>query len=430
MSTLLIKNGFIVDPLQDKPFKSDLLIHDGKIKEIHPNISQCDADLYDATGKYVCPGFIDLEAHILRSLQDVEKTLETSTREAVKGGFTTLCAMPDTTPPLDNEGMIGLLRLLSEKRGWTHVIPAACATKGMKGEQMAEIGMLIAAGAGLIYDADKTIADTLLLRQLLEYAKMFNVPFFLHPEDERLSKDGLMHEGEMSTRMGLMGIPSISENTIVSRDLLLAEYLNVAIHIPHVTTAVSLRLIREAKKRGVKVTCHATPHHLDLTDKCITTFNTSFKIKPPLRSEEDRIALIEAIKDGTLDAVATDHIPCSEHSKDVEFADAPFGVIGLETAFQVLYDRLVIKEKLPLNTVVRLLTQGPANILKIDKGSLQKGSDADLTLIDLNTKKTITKQSLISRQKNSPFIGREFSSVVDACIINGCFRFKLGTFLT
>lgn len=430
MSSLLIKNGFIVDPLQDKPFKSDLLIHEGKIMEIHPNLSKCDAELYDASGKYICPGFIDLEAHILRSLQDVEKTLETSTREAVKGGFTTLCAMPDTTPPLDNEGMIGLLRLLSEKRGWTHVIPAACATKGMKGENMAEIGTLIAAGAGLIYDADKTISDPLLLRQLLDYAKMFNVPFFLHPEDERLSKDALMHEGETSARMGLMGIPSIAEDIIVSRDLLIAEYLNVAIHIPHVTTRTSLRLIKEAKKRGIKVTCHATPHHLDLTDKSITTFNTSLKIKPPLRSEEDRIALIEAIKDGTLDAVATDHTPCSEHSKDVEFADAPFGVIGLETAFQVVYDRLVIKEHLPLNTVVKLLSQGPANILKINKGSLQKGNDADLTIIDLNTKQTVTKESLISKQKNSPFIGREFSSVVDACMINGCFRFKLGTLLT
>ena len=430
MSTLLIKNGFIVDPLQDNPFKSDLLIHDGKIIEIQPNLSQCDADLYDASGKYICPGFIDLEAHILRSLQDVEKTLETSTREAVKGGFTTLCAMPDTNPPLDNEGMIGLLRLLSEKRGWTHVIPAACASKGMKGEQMAEIGTLIAAGAGLIYDADKTISDTLLLRQLLEYAKMFKVPFFLHPEDERLSKDALMHEGEISTRMGLMGIPSIAESIIVARDLLIAEYLNAAIHIPHVTTCAALRLIKDAKKRGIKVTCHATPHHLDLTDKCITTFNTSLKIKPPLRSEEDRTALIEAIKDGTLDAVATDHIPCSEHSKDVEFADAPFGVIGLETAFQVLYDRLVIKEKLTLNTLIKLLTHGPANILKINKGLLLKGSNADITIIDLNSKQTITKQSLISKQKNSPFIGREFSSAVDACMINGCFRFKQGTFLT
>ena len=430
MTTLLIKNGYIVDPLKKEPFKSDILIHEGKIIEIQPDLSQGEADLYDASGKYICPGFIDLEAHILRSLQDVEKTLETSTQEAVKGGFTTVCAMPDTTPPLDNEGMIGLLSLLSEKKGSSHVIPAACATKGMKGENMAEIGTLIAAGAGLIYDADKTISDTLLLRQLLEYAKMFNVPFFLHPEDERLSKDALMNEGETSTRMGLMGIPSIAEDIIVSRDLLIAEYLNVPIHIPHVTTRTSLRLIREAKQRGVRVTCHTTPHHLDLTDQCINTFNTCLKIKPPLRSEEDRTALVEAIKDGTLDAVATDHIPCSEHSKDVEFADAPFGVIGLETAFQVLYDRLVIKERLSINTVIKLLTSGPASILKINKGLLQKGIDADLTIINTNTKQTITKESLISKQKNSPFLGREFSSVVDACIIKGCFRVKLGTLLT
>ena len=429
MNKILIRNGTILSPSLETPFQSDILIEEGIIREIAPRIEASDAQVFEAQGKTICPGFVDLEAHILRSLQDVEKAIIAGTREAVKGGFTTLCAMSDTNPPLDNEGMIGFIRFLSQKQGSANVIPVACATKGLKGETMAEIGTLVGAGAGLIYDAGKTITDTLLLRQIMEYSKMFEVPLFLHCEDPRLSKDGLINEGEVSTRMGLPGIPCIAEEVIVARDLLLCEYTGRQIHFPHITTRGSLRLIKTAKERGVKVTCSVTPHHLDLTDRDIKSFDTNFKITPPLRSEEDRISLISGLKDGTIDAIATCHTPCSPHSKDLEFAEAPFGITGLETAFMLLYERLVQKEGLPLPLLIRKLTEGPLTILNIKKSLLTKGSEADLTILNLDGSQKLTSESMISKYKNTPYLGREFKGIVDSCMVKGVFRYKEGQLL-
>ncbi len=428
MNKILIKGGMVIDSLKSTMETKDILIKDGIIEEVSPKIDVSDALVIDAKNKHISPGFIDLNSHICESWQEVESSIESGTKSALKGGFTTICAMSNTNPPLDNEGMIGIIKFIAEKKGWTNVIPAACATKGLNGESISEIGNLISVGAGLIFDAGKTTTNVQLLRRIMEYTKMFNVPLFLHCEEVSLTEGGLINEGEVSTRLGLPGIPSVSEDIIVARDLLLAEYLNVRIHFPKVSTANSVSLIRNAKKNGIKVTASTTAYHLDLTENDILDFNTNFKVRPPLRSEEDRKALIKGIEDGTIDAIVSDHNPCSMHSKSVEFAKAPFGIVTLENVFQICYERLVKKNGISLPLMIQRLTSSPAQILGLESGFIQKGSVADLCVLDLTSGEKIMEETLVSKCKNTPYLGTDFNSKISACFVKGILKYNEGQF--
>jgi dihydroorotase len=429
MNAVLIRGARLIDPTCEEPFKADLLVRDGRIKRVGDSIETGDAEVYDASGKWLCPGFIDMNAHLCESWQEVERALETGTRAAVKGGFTTVCAMADTNPPLDNQGMIGIIRLLSRSRAWSRVIPAGCATQGLEGKSLAEIGMLISAGAGLIFDAGRTIRDPELMRRLMEYSKMFPAPLFLHCEETSLTRGGLVNEGELSTRLGLPGIPSVAEDIVVARDLQLAGYLDARIHIAHVSTRNTVAMIRDARKRGVRVTCGVTPHHVDLTEADITDFDTNFKIRPPLRTEEDRQALVEGLQDGTIDAIATDHVPCSLHDKQNEFERAPFGIVGLETAFSVCFERLVRGHGFTPNLLMRKLTSGPARILGIDRGTFAEGAGADLVVVNPECSRKLEAKDLVSKSKNSPYLGKTFTTAVEACWVEGVLKYREGRFV-
>jgi dihydroorotase len=424
MSKTLLKNGQVIRGTGEKSFFADVLIEGKKIARIAPKISAKGAEEIDVSGKILCPGFIDLEAHICQKGRDVETAIERGTRAAVKGGFTSICVMADTDPVLDSEAMITLIRILGETKGFAHLIPSACATQGLKGELLSEMATLIAAGAGLIFDAGKTISNANVLRRVMEYSKMFEAPLFLHCEDAELAYGGLMHEGFTSAKLGLMGVPSVAEEIILARDILLAEYTGVPIHIANVTTAGSVRLIRESKQKGLPITCATTAHHLDLIDEDLKNFNTHFKIRPPLRSKEDRNALLQAVADGTIDAIVTDHTPCSAHGKEMEFAEAPFGIIGLETAFASLYERLCVKEKIPLERVIQTLTQGPAKILKKSMGLLEEGREADITFLNLHQKETISPETIVSKELNTPYLGHTFTGGVSDTMVSGQWRYK------
>ncbi len=425
MNKILFKGGTLIDGKGGTPFVANVLVEGKKIVRIASKLEVKGAEERDISGKILCPGFIDLEAHICPKGRDVETSIERGTKAAVKGGFTTLCVMSDTEPVLDSQSMVTLIRILGETKGLCHLIPSACATQGLQGEFMSEMATLIAAGAGLIFDAGKTIPNANVLRRVMEYSKIFDVPLFLHCEDASLASGGLMHEGFMSIQLGLMGVPSVAEEIILARDLLLAEYTGVSIHIANVTTAGSLPLIREAKRKGLPVTCATTVHHLDLIDEDLKDFNTKLKIRPPLRSREDRKALIQGVADRTIDAIVTDHTPCSTHGKEMEFAEAPFGIIGLETAFALLYERLCMKEKIPLELVIQALTQGPASILKRSIGLLEEGREADITLLDLHQKETVSSETLVSKELNTPYFGRTFTGGVLGTMVSGQWKYKV-----
>lgn len=425
----LLKNGLTIEKGQRDLIQKDILIQGSEMIEVHPKIIINDAHVIDCEGKVILPGFIDMQAHICESWSDMEQSIERGTKCALKGGFTTICAMSDTNPPMDNEGMIGIAKFFSKQSGWTHVIPAACATHSSSGECMTEIGTLISAGAGLIFDSGKDLSNTEFLKCLLQYMKMFDVPLFLHCEEPCLSEGGVINEGLVSTKLGMPGIPSVAEEISVSKALLLSEYVDCPIHISHITSTGSVRLIRDAKQRGVKVSCDTTFHHIDLSEEDISCFNTNYKVSPPLRTENDRLSLIEGLKDGTIDALVTDHTPCSEHSKNQEFQNAPFGIVGLETAFHIAYKRLVIENDLPLSFLSEKMTLGPAKILNIDKGFIDRGTHADCVIIDLNQSVKMNGDNLVSHKKNTPYLGQTFQGAVMSCMVDGEFRYLNGEFI-
>ena len=427
MSKILLKDGTLFLHKAEAMQRGDVLIDNGRIAQVGGNIPANDARVHDLGGKVVSPGFIDLQTHICEHWQDVEPAIQAATLAAVKGGFTTLCAMPDTNPPLDNEGMIRLIISLAESKGFARVLPSASATKGLEGKILSEIGTLVQAGAALIYDSDKTITNAKLLRRLMEYSKMFTVPLFVHCEDPDLAAAGVMHEGFTSMRLGLPGIPSVAETVMVQRDLALASYTDASVHVTHVSTRESVEAIRLAKKRGVRVTCSVTPHHLDLTDRDIKQFDADFKVSPPLRGEEDRQAILEGFKDGTLDCIATDHRGGSSSDHTVHFHEAPFGFTSLETCFQVGYNRLVLEKYLTLPEFLHCLTRRPAEILhREDLGILRIGAVADITIMDIHTQQTITEAFLDSGTYRTPFIGRTFGSKIEMCFVGGVLAYAAG----
>ena len=421
MTDILIRNGTVIDPSQGIEGPRDILVRDGRIAELAPRIETGEADIFDAAGLVVAPGFIDLHVHLREPGLEYKETIETGARAAVAGGFTSICCMPNTQPVNDNSSVTSFIVAQGKAAGLANVFPIGAITLGSKGEQLAEMGEMKSAGIVAVSDDGKPVLDSGIMRRAMEYASDFDLPVVDHCEDCCGASGWAMHEGEYSALMGLKGLPGAAEDLHVARDLILAEMTGAHIHIAHLSTARSVELVREAKRRGVRVTCEVTPHHFTLTDRDLfeSGYDTNFKMAPPLRSAADLAAVIEGIRDGTIDAIATDHAPHHANEKMVEFDRAPNGIIGLETAVSLALDRLVHRGIISLARMIEMLASGPARIFHLDRGTLRTGSPADITMLSLDNPHRIDLTQSYSKSRNSPFHGWELRGRPVAVMIGG-----------
>lgn len=422
MPSLLIHGGRIVDPSQDLDGPYDLLIEDGAVARIDGKIEKPEgAETIDATGLVVTPGLIDIHVHLRQPGQEYKETVRTGTLAAAAGGFTAVACMANTVPVNDNRSITEHILLEARRCGFARVYPIGAISKGMKGEELAEIGDMVEAGAAAVSDDGLPVMNAELMRRALLYAQHYGIPVIQHAEDLTLTGKGVMHEGEWSTRLGLIGIPGSAEDVMVARDLILTEDTGGRYHVAHLSTARSLDLVRLGKSRGLRVTCEVTPHHLVLTDEEVakTGFSTHCKMKPPLRSGRDREALIQGLVDGTVDCIASDHAPHHQDEKDVEFDKAPFGILGLETTLSLCLDRFVHAGILGLPRLVELLSTGPARVLGIPGGTLKPGSPADVSIFDLDGEVTIVAASFRSKSRNTPFDGWKLRGRPVATVVGG-----------
>ncbi len=403
---LLIKGGRVVDPANGVDAFQDLLVQDGKIAALGVNLAgRVGTPTVDATRKVVCPGFIDLHVHLREPGYEYKETIATGTRAAAAGGFTAVCAMANTLPVNDNRAVTDYILAKAKVEGVVRVYPIGAVTRNLHGEEFAELGELAEAGCVAFSDDGRPVMNAARLRRAMEYLLPFGTPIVSHAEDLHLAAEGVMHEGVVSTELGLMGIPATAEEVMVARDIALAELTGISVHLAHLSTAGAVRLVRDAKARGVRVTAEVTPHHLLLTDEAVRGYDTNTKMNPPLRSKRDREALLEALADGTIDAIATDHAPHALAEKEGEFDRAAFGIVGLETAVSLLLDRFVRPGILDLATLVARLTAGPARIFGLPGGTLAIGSQADITMLDLDRELTIDPSRFHSKSRNTPFGG-------------------------
>ena len=427
MKTHLIRNGTIIDPSQSLEAKRDLLIRDGRVAEIAENISADAAEVFDATGLIVAPGFIDLHVHLREPGFEYKETIESGARAAIAGGFTSVCCMPNTKPINDNSSVTSFMREQARKANLANIFPIGAITQGSKGEQLAEIGEMKRAGIVAISDDGKPVLDSGIMRRAMEYAADFNLPVVDHCEDCCGATGWAMHEGEYSALMGLKGLPGAAEDLHVSRDILLGEMTGAHIHIAHISTARSVDLVRQAKARGWHVTCEVTPHHFVLSDKDVyeSGYNTNFKMAPPLRSQADVEAILEGLRDGTIDAIATDHAPHHANEKMYEFDKAPNGITGLETAVSLTLDRLVHRGVISLTRMVELLATNPARLFNLERGTLQVGALADVTLFDPEKQITVEAAKSESKSRNTPFDGWTLKGTPSATIVGGRVLWRL-----
>ena len=416
---LLIKGGRLIDPKAGIDGVYDLLIDEAKIIEISETIPDDGCEIIDATGKYVMPGLVDAHCHLRDPGFEYKEDIETGTRSAAKGGFTSIACMPNTNPVADNEAVIKYIIQKAEQEGYVNVYPIGAISKGQLGEELAEIGELKFAGAVAISDDGNPVVRSSLMKKALQYASMFDITVISHCEDLDLAENGVMNEGYMSTIMGLKGIPAAAEEAMVARELILSEYTGIPIHIAHVSTALSVEMIRNAKKRGVKVTCETCPHYFSLTEKACEGYNTNAKINPPLRTEADVKAIIEGIADDTIDIIATDHAPHHADEKNIEFSLAANGIVGFETALPLAVTKLVRPGIISMTKLVEKMSLNPAKLLSINKGTLQIGSTADITIVDINEKFTVDVNKFQSKSKNSPFGGMELYGAAWGTIVAG-----------
>ncbi|MGH9318861.1 MAG: dihydroorotase [Vicinamibacteria bacterium] len=419
MKALLIREARIVDPSQGLDRVSDLHIADGKIQAIAPSLRVPDAFVLDARGLLAVPGFVDMHVHLREPGFEYKETIASGTVAAAAGGFTAVASMANTNPVNDCAAVTELILEKAAQAGKARVHPVGATTRGMEGKELAEIGEMAAAGAVAISDDGLLVGNPSVLRKAMEYSRIFDVAVIEHCETPELHPGGVMNEGYWSTALGLRGIPRVSEEIAVSRNILLAELTGARFHVAHLSTAGALRSVRRAKERGLAVTCEVTPHHLLLTDERVQGYDTNAKMKPPLVTEEDRKALLEGLADGSIDAIATDHAPHHQDEKDEEFDRAPFGVVGLETAVALCLDHLVRPGIISLERMVSLLSCGPARILKVEGGTLAPGARADVTLLDLERPLKVDPQSFLSRGKNTPFAGWELKGRAVRTIVSG-----------
>ncbi len=420
--SILIKGGRIIDPSQGIDQKGNLLIENGKIKSYPKSVKKHENDkkvkVINAKGKVVSPGFVDIHVHLREPGFEHKETISTGCRCAAAGGFTSIVCMPNTNPVNDNASVTEYILLKARTEGIVNVFPIGAITKGEMGETLAQIGEMYEAGCVGVSDDGMPVMNSKVMRHAMEYVQAFDIPVISHAEDKNLSGTGVMNEGEVSTQLGLVGIPCASEDVMVSRDITVAELTGARLHICHVSTEGSVRLIRAAKKRGVNVTAEATPHHFTLTDEAVSQYDTNAKMNPPLRGERDRQAVIAGLKDGTIDAIATDHAPHSEDEKKVEFDLAPFGIVGLETALPLSL-RLVEDGVLTLDNMISKLTNVPSDILNLGKGTLKAGSAADVVIFDPEKEITVDREKFHSKSNNSPFHGWKLKGSVEYTIVSG-----------
>jgi dihydroorotase len=407
MSRLLLKGGRVVDPAQGLDQTLDVMISEGTIEEVGPRVQPRGAQVLDMKGLVVCPGFIDIHTHLREPGREDKETIATGTRAAAAGGFTAVCAMPNTDPVNDTAGITRAIVEKARAEGATRVYPIGAITRGQKGEELAEYGDLKEAGCVAVSDDGRPVASARVMRRALEYAKAFDLAIIDHCEEPTLAEGACMNEGPVSTLLGLRGQPAAGEAIMVERDVLLAELVGGRVHIAHLSTAASVDAVRRGKARGVRVTAEVTPHHLFLTDEAVreTGYDTNTKMNPPLRSEADREAVVAGLRDGTIDCIATDHAPHTVDDKKVEYDHAANGIVGLETAVALCLDRLVGAGLLELPYLVALLSANPARVLGLPGGTLAPGSPADLTLLDLGKKRQVDALRFESRSRNTPFGG-------------------------
>ena len=417
---LLIKNAMIVnaDKIWDKP--QDILCEAGKIVKIAASIAPGGHQIIDAKGKKVLPGLIDIHVHLRQPGCEDKETIETGSKAAAKGGFTTIMCMPNTTPVIDNAMVVEFIRREAQRVGLVNVHPIGAITKAQNDQELTDMAELKSAGCLALSDDGKSVLNSRLFRLAMEYAKMLDILLIEHCQDPMLSAGGVMNEGEASTLLGLKGDPGIAETVIVACDIEIALYLNARVHLAHMSLKRSVDLIRAAKAQGIQVTAEACPHHFTLTDADVKSFDTSMKVSPPLRAKEDVEAIKQGIADGTIDCIVTDHAPHTKEDKEVGFDAAPFGLTGLETSLGLTITELVKPGVITLSQMVEKMSAAPARIVGLaGKGQIKEGKDADLTIIDPDKKWMVTKEGFVSKSTNSPFIGRTLSGRVEYTVCGG-----------
>ena len=419
----LIKSGEVV--FSDRTEVCDLLIEDGKIVKIAKNIApDGDTDVIDASNKTVFPGIIDMHVHLREPGFEGKEDIESGSKAAVAGGVTQICCMPNTNPVCDNAVVVKYIKTRAEEVNLCKVHPIGAITKGEKGESLAEIGKMAKEGAVALSDDGRSVMNSLIMRLGMEYASGFNLKCLCHCEDLNLVDGGVVNEGKNSTLTGLKGIPRAAEDIMIARDISLAESLDVPVHICHVSTYSGVDIIRSAKARGVKVTAETCPHYFILTDDIITDFDTFTKVNPPVREERDRLAIIEGLRDGTLDCIVTDHAPHSRKDKEVEYNLAAFGMSGIETSFALSYTYLVKSGIMTLPELSCLMAKNPANVLGLEGGEIKLGAPADIAIVDLGAKYIIDGNKFISKGKNTPFNGYEVYGKVCATLVDGDVKYS------
>ncbi len=424
LSSILIKGARVVDPASKLDAARDILVKDGKIAEIARSVTAAKALVIKAKDHVVVPGLIDLHCHLRDPGRPDEETIETGCRAAVAGGFTAICCMPNTEPATDNEGIVSYICKEAARVDLCDVFPIAAITKARAGKELTEFGELLRAGARAFSDDGDTVGDNNVFRHALEYSRAFDAPIFEHPIDKTLAQDGLMNESLVSTRLGLRGSPAVAEELIVARDLLLAKFTGARLHLCHVSTRGAVEQIRRAKAEGVRVTCETCPHYFYFNDEALESFDANLKVNPPIRSEADRLAIIEGLKDGTIDCIATDHAPHCQAEKEVEFANAPYGMIGLETTFSLVLMELINRQKMTWLEVVAKMTVNPAGIIREPAGRLAAGKTANMAIIDPDAKWKVSNETIRSRSMNTPHLGKELKGRVKTLIYKGRIKYS------
>ena len=422
MSKRIYKGARVIDPARNIDKVMDIGVENGVFAD---PATLKDAEVVDLAGYVLAPGFIDLHVHLRQPGKTDAETIHTGTLAAAAGGFTSIVAMPNTSPCADNPGTIHYIRTYAQAEGVVKVLPCGAITKGLEGQEMAGIGGLKAAGVVALSDDGKCVQNHELMRHVIEYSRTFKLPILDHCEDTVLASGGVMHEGHWSVFLGMKGMAAAAEELIVARDAILARTAGWKVHIQHVSTKGSLSIIRTAQKEGVQITAEATPHHISLTDVEIKKFDTNYKMNPPLRSEEDRLAVIEGLRDGTITVIATDHAPHTNTAKTVEFDYAPFGIIGLETAVQICLTELYHTQYLDLPALISKFTKGPADVLGMPIGTLENGRPADITILDPEKEGVVDADKFYSKSRNTPFNGYRYKGLAVGTIVDGKCVFSL-----
>jgi len=416
---LLFKDGRVIDPGNNFSQIADIMVDEGRISAVGAGLRPDGAEVIDVKGKLVFPGFIDMHVHLREPGLEAKETIATGTRAAAMGGFTGVACMPNTKPVIDNQAMVEFVKSRAASAGAVNVFPIGAITKGSAGNELAEIGDMKLAGAVAVSDDGHPVMNAQMMRLAMQYAKMFDVPVISHCEDLNLVAEGVMNEGYYSTVYGLKGISRAAEEVMVARDIMLAELTGARVHIAHISTEGSVELVRMAKKKGLKVTAEATPHHFTLVDEVVGGYDTSTKVNPPLRSKDDVKAIKQGLHDGTIDVIATDHAPHTLEEKDVEFNYAPFGMVGLETAVGLAFRELVRPGLLSVEELARKLSLNPARILGLAKGHLGVGADADITVVDPELCEIVDVNRFATKGRNTPFKGWELVGLPVLTIVGG-----------